>query len=206
MRTATKIAAVISAAAIAGLATLAIPAVATAGGAASTAASSVVRFFATASPDEVDTSSRSHPADTSGLPEDADPNWPDGYADVGHGTWIPKGDPGDCVGAASIYIGSDVDGGPYIASLALPENLVDMGVNDTARGEVGYGPDGGIATYTVEPGDALFGIGDRFCIENGLMIATLNGHRGSDAIQPGEVLVLNPAEVPDFEFNDPYAE
>lgn len=39
------------------------------------------------------------------------------------------------------------------------------------------------------PGDALYAIGDRFCIANALTIATLNHTR---TIQPGEVLLLHP--------------
>lgn len=44
-------------------------------------------------------------------------------------------------------------------------------------------------TYTVAAGDALYAIGDRFCIANALTIATLTHTR---TIQPGEVLLLRP--------------
>ena len=66
-------------------------------------------------------------------------------------------------------------------------------------------PDGRIATYTVAPGDVPPAIGDRFCIWNGMSLTTLNGIPGSTAIQPGQVLVLDPAAVPGFVFEYPYA-
>ncbi|GAA1998784.1 hypothetical protein [Microbacterium pumilum] len=94
--------------------------------------------------------------------------------------------------------------GPFTARLLQPQNLVDMGPREFAEGKVGYAEDGRIATYTVAAGDAPFAIGDRFCIYNGLAIPDLNGHAGYEAIQPGEVLVLDPAAVPDFEYVYPY--
>ncbi|WP_291378585.1 hypothetical protein [Demequina sp.] len=126
----------------------------------------------------------------------------DGYVDVGYGTSIPAGGAGDCTGSAYIHIAS-VDW-ETIAELALPENLVDMGPRQFAEGEVGYDDQGRIATYTVAPGDVDGVIGDRFCIYNGIALGMLNGHKGYEPIQPGEVLVINPAAVPDFEYHNPY--
>lgn len=44
-------------------------------------------------------------------------------------------------------------------------------------------------TYTVAAGDALYSIGERFCIGNATTIAMLNHTR---TIQPDEVLLLHP--------------
>ncbi|WP_404434196.1 LysM peptidoglycan-binding domain-containing protein [Microbacterium lacus] len=74
-------------------------------------------------------------------------------------------------------------------SASLSGDLVDRGTRDLATGSVGLDEDGQIVTYTVAPGDALYAIGDRFCIANALTIATLNHTR---TIQPGEVLLLHP--------------
>lgn len=117
----------------------------------------------------------------------------DGYVDLGNGSRIPPGGPGDCIGSAYIHIGSI--GGKVITELLLPENLVDMGPRKFAEGEVDYDVQGRVATYTVAAGDVDAVIGERFCIYNGLMIGSLNGHEDYQWIQPGEVLVLNPQAV-----------
>ncbi len=75
-----------------------------------------------------------------------------------------------------------------------------MGAREFATGKVGHAADGRIATYTVEPGDSAWAIGDRFCIYNGLALSALNGYPGGNAIQPGDVLVLDPDAVPGFEW------
>lgn len=127
---------------------------------------------------------------------------PDGYVYMGDNTWIPEGGPGDCPASTMVSItgqGSVAD----TARLLHPENLIDMGAREFAVGEVGYDDEGRIATYTVASGDSLWAIGDRFCINNGLAIGTLNGHEPYESIQPGQVLVLNPAAVPDFKFEYP---
>lgn len=80
-------------------------------------------------------------------------------------------------------------------------DLIDRGVNDLARGTVGLDGEGNVKTYTVEAGDALYAIGDRFCIANPLTIATLNHTR---TIQPGEVLLLAPdRSIPWVEYFNP---
>lgn len=129
---------------------------------------------------------------------------PEGYVDIGEGISIPAGGPGDCTASSFINITRD-DGSPWRASLLGPD-LVDMGPREFAAGDVGYAADGRIATYTVEPGDSPWSIGDRFCLNNGNAVPLLNGLKGYEAIQPGQVLVLNPEAVPDFEFVDPYDE
>lgn len=128
---------------------------------------------------------------------------PNGYVFMGDGTWIPAGGPGDCSASSMISI-TRIGDAPATARLLHPENLVDMGPREFAAGKVGYADDGRIATYTVAPGDAPWAIGDRFCIYNGLTIPDLNGHKGYEPIQPGEVLVLDPAAVPGFEYDYPY--
>lgn len=135
----------------------------------------------------------------------ADPTYgrvPDGYVDLGYGTSVPAGYPRDCAGPADIYIGTQ--DGTTITEVLLPENLVDMGSRTFAEGEVGYDDQGRVATYTVVAGDVEGVIGERLCIYNGEMIGWLNGHKGFEPIQPGEVLVINPDAVPGFEYEDPY--
>lgn len=123
----------------------------------------------------------------------------DGYVDLDHGISIPAGGPGDCTASADIHIASQE--GKAIAEVLLPENLVDMGPRKFAQGNVSRDKQGRISTYTVAAGDALVAIGNRFCLINGLMIGTLNGHKGYEPIQPGEVLVLNPVTIPEWEYS-----
>lgn len=126
----------------------------------------------------------------------------DGYVDVGYGTRIPAGGPGDCLGTAVISIGT-MDGNTTTEVL-LPENLIDMGPSKFAEGEVGYDDQGRVATYTVAAGDVLDAIGKRFCTYNGGLLGTLNGYKGYESIQPGDTLVINPQAVPDFKYKNPY--
>jgi len=136
-------------------------------------------------------------------PPEASPTEPtDGYVDVGYGMRIPAGGPGDCTAAAVIRISSSE--GKTVAEILLPENLVDTGPREFATGEAGHDDQGRVATYTVAAGDVLGVIGDRFCIYNGGLIDHLNGYKGYQAIQPGDVLVLNPQAVPGFAYKDPY--
>lgn len=105
----------------------------------------------------------------------------DGYVYVGNDTAIPKGSPAGCEDPAWLHVGG--------MSASLSGDLVDRGARDLAAGSAGLNDVGQIVTYTVAPGDALYAIGDRFCIANALTIATLNHTR---TIQPGEVLLLHP--------------
>lgn len=105
----------------------------------------------------------------------------DGYVYVGEGTAIPKDSVAGCEHPAWLHVGG--------MSARLSGDLVDQGIRDLAAGTAGLDDEGRVATYTVAPGDALYAIGDRFCIANPLTIAMLNHTR---TIQPGEVLLLHP--------------
>lgn len=105
----------------------------------------------------------------------------DGYVYVGNGTAIPKGSPAGCEDPAWLNVGG--------MSASLSGDLVDRGARELAAGTAGLDDGGRVVTYTVAPGDALYAIGDRFCIADPLTIATLNHTR---TIQPGEVLLLHP--------------
>lgn len=67
---------------------------------------------------------------------------------------------------------------------------VDSGPREFAVGEVGL-VDGIPTTYTVAPGDAIQGIGTRFCVF-GTGIFYLNDVHLQGTIQPGDVLRLRP--------------
>lgn len=117
----------------------------------------------------------------------------DDYVDVGNGTAIPKGSPDGCESPAWLEMGG--------MRASLSGDLTDRGVRDLAAGTTGLDDEGRIVTYTVAPGDALYAIGDRFCIANALNIATLNHTR---TIQPGEVLLLHPdSSVPWVDYFNP---
>jgi hypothetical protein len=94
--------------------------------------------------------------------------------------------PGDCATNAAIH--------PYGAgdpAARLLGELVDMGPTEFAKGAVGYNADGLIETYTVEPGDSLIAIGERFCVDF-VTVGAYNDRFGPTAIQPGDVLILRP--------------
>lgn len=184
---------VASAAVIVGLGAMALPALAPIGVVAGTAAGLADTL-------EPATEVTSNPVAAAGGEQEG-PAAIEDYVHVGQGTLIPGGGPGVCATSAYIHITKADDSSPWRATLA--GDLVDMGPREFAAGEVGYAADGRIATYTVESGDALYAIGDRFCIYNAMTISTLNGYVDR-AIQPGHELVLDPAAVPGFEFAYPY--
>ncbi len=187
------IAGVVCAVVVVGLAALTVPAFAPLGTVASVAVGLTSSLEST--PSESSTPSASAaPVDPYGPPE--------GYVSVGNGTYIPGGGFGDCAESAYIHMGSQNGQAP---TASLFGKLVDTGVREFAAGTPALTDDGRIATYTVAPGDVPTAIGDRFCIWNGMSLTTLNGIPGSTAIQPGQVLVLDPAAVPGFVFEDPYA-
>lgn len=124
------------------------------------------------------------------------------YVDAGHGIRIPPGGPGECSGTAVISIGT-VEG-KTTAEVLLPENLIDMGPRKFAEGKAGYDDQGHVATYTVVAGDVLEAVGKRFCTYDGGLLGTLNGYKGHESIQPGDILVVNPEAVPDFKYENPY--
>ncbi|KEP75984.1 hypothetical protein HR12_16950 [Microbacterium sp. SUBG005] len=105
----------------------------------------------------------------------------DGYVDVGNGVSIPRNDPDGCDAPRWLHFGR--------MSASLNGDLIDRGPRALAAGPAGVDHGGVIRTYTVEPGDSLYAIGDRFCIANPLAIANLNHTR---VIQPGDVLLLHP--------------
>jgi len=185
---------VVCGAVVVGLAAMTVPAFAPLGTVASTVGGLTSSLVATDDA-PADPPASAAPADLS--------RPPDGYVDVGNGTSIPGGGFGDCAESAYIHIGSQ-DGQAFTASLF--GKLVDTGAREFAAGTPAFTDDGRIATYTVAPGDVPTAIGDRFCIWNGMSLTTLNGIPGSTAIQPGQVLVLDPAAVPGFVFEDPYAQ
>jgi hypothetical protein len=118
----------------------------------------------------------------------------DGYVYVGNGTAIPKNSPAGCERPAWLHVGG--------MRASLSGDLVDRGQRDLAAGTAGLDEEGRIVTYTVAPGDALYAIGDRFCIANALTIAELNHTR---TIQPGEVLLLHPdSSIPWIPYFNPH--
>ncbi|WP_157540993.1 hypothetical protein [Microbacterium sp. XT11] len=105
---------------------------------------------------------------------------PEGYVDVGHGTYVPAGGPG-CETPAYIHIGS--------MSAEVTGKIVDLGARDFAAGTVGFDDAGNIVSYTVAPGDVATVIGERLCIYNGISLALLNHTRD---VHPDQVLRLDP--------------
>ncbi|MGO2747460.1 hypothetical protein [Microbacterium sp.] len=191
-----KVAVVVSALVVAGLVAVAAPAVVS-------VAAEVGTWAPLGQPTDAPAATptiTSAPSSTPAPGEHADA--PTGYVDVGYGTSIPAGGPGDCESSAYIWIGS-VGDEPMHADLTGAD-LVDMGPREFAIGEVGLDDQGRPATYTVAPGDATYAIGDRFCIYNGLALETLNGYSHGAVIQPGDVLTLNADLVTDWV--DPYAD
>ncbi|OJV93213.1 MAG: hypothetical protein BGO47_09270 [Microbacterium sp. 67-17] len=149
----------------------------------------------TASPDETDAA----PAGGPPLTESTTPSQPSG-ADLqtieGH-TFSAIG-PGDCATNAMIAIEREGPG-------KLLGELTDMGTSGYASGPVGYDEQGKIETYTVQPGDALAAIGERFCIDY-ITVGVYN-HRTppGKTIQPGDILVLRPDPTVTWSPDDEYA-
>lgn len=159
---------------------------------------------ATTAPQAADpsqTPAASQAPESSAAEPEVDAEAQEDYVNVGRGTSIPVGGPGECESSAYIHIGSEGNEPMHVEQGGA--DLVDMGPNDFANGEVGLDNQGRPATYTVAPGDVLERIGDRFCIYNGNLLGLLNGYSGGAAIQPGDVLTLNADLVTDWV--DPYA-
>ncbi|QYG11519.1 hypothetical protein [Microbacterium sp. PAMC22086] len=112
---------------------------------------------------------------------EAEAGLPSGYVDVGHGTSVPAGSPEGCETPAYIHITG--------MSAEVTGKVVDQGARDFASGTVGLDDEGTIVSYTVAPGDVPTVVGERLCIYNGIMLATLNHTRD---IHPDQVLRLNP--------------
>lgn len=152
-----------------------------------------------AAPEQPDAPTGSETASPDASGESPDPL--DGYVELADGTWIPADSPDGCAGPAHISLVTA--GGTSTAEVLRPENLVDMGSRRFAEGEVGYDAQGRVATYTAAAGDVPGVIGERLCVYNGDLIGTLNGHGIDEPIHPGEVLVIDPAAVPGFAYEDP---
>lgn len=80
-----------------------------------------------------------------------------------------------------------------------------MGPRKFAEGVVERDDQGRVATYRVAAGDVLEAIGKRFCTYDGGLLGNLNGYKNYESIQPGDVLVINPAAVPGFKYVAPDA-
>lgn len=138
----------------------------------------------TAAPQVADPSQKP-PASQAQKPSVAEPEaetgLPEGYVDVGHGTYVPAGGPGDCKSSAYIHIGG--------MSAEITGEIVDQGARDFASGAVGLDDEGNIVSYVVAPGDVSSVVGERLCIYNGMALSTLNHTR---EIHPDQVLRLDP--------------
>ncbi|MGP6205078.1 LysM domain-containing protein [Microbacterium sp.] len=148
-----------------------------------------------ASPDETDAAT----AGAAPLTETTTPSPPSGpdlQTIDGH-TFSAIG-PGDCATNAMIAIDREGPG-------KLLGELTDMGASGYAAGPVGYDEHGRIETYTVQPGDALAAIGERFCIDY-ITVGVYN-HRmpPGKTIQPGDILVLRPDPTVTWSPDDAYA-
>ncbi|MGP3536022.1 hypothetical protein ACTU3I_14580 [Microbacterium sp. RD1] len=170
---------------VGGLVVLAAPAVASVAG--------VVSSWANSAPTEESPELDSVVSDDAAVEKRMQGESGDGYVYVGNGTAIPENGPAGCEETRWLHVGG--------GRASINGHLIDRGVNELARGTAGLDAEGNVKTYTVEPGDALYAIGDRFCIANALTIATLNHTR---TIQPGEVLLLAPdSSVPWVEYFNP---
>lgn len=184
MRRATAIATGVSLLVVGGLVALAAPAVS----AAVAQVTSIAAAVAAPSPTGI-TASDSQDADTGAGPAGLG----DDYVDVGNGVSIPRNDPEGCDAPRWLHFGR--------MSASLNGDLTDRGPRELAAGPVAVDDGGVVRAYTVEPGDSLYAIGDRFCIANPLAIADLNHTR---VIQPGDVLLLHPdASLPWIPFFSP---
>lgn len=187
-----------SALAVAGLVAVAAPAVVSVG--------SEIGTWApfnrpTAAPATAPTSTATAAPGSTAAPKD-ETGIPDGYVDVGHGTYIPAGGPGECTSSTYIWIGSD-NGEPMHFDVH-GEGPVDMGPNEFAKGEVSLDAQGRPEMYTVAAGDVLSRITDRFCFSDSGGIGMLNGYSHGAVIQPGDVLTLNVNLITDWVY--PYAD
>lgn len=77
-----------------------------------------------------------------------------------------------------------------VTSYVKPSPRPDMGARESASGPVLFYDDGGVATYTVRPGDSGMAIGERFCVDY-ITVFVANDIKGG-VIHPGQVLQINP--------------
>jgi hypothetical protein len=181
MKRSTKITMVVSAAVVAGLLTLVLPAMLG-------ATTWVTGVFGAGS---------SAAAPSSSPDATTEPVSDDGLVYLGDGISVPAGGPGDCTTNSRINTRADGDG-PYHSTL-LGE-LVEMGPSELASGEALKDDDGEIYAYVVAPGDSPIAIGERFCID--YVTVQLHNHVRAN-INPGDVLYLRPD--PMLPWIDPYS-
>lgn len=77
--------------------------------------------------------------------------------------------------------------------VTVPEfvgSLSDTGPREFATGEPNVNEKGRIVSYTVQPGDAVHGIAERFCIDAHSFEAF--NDKSGQVLHPGEVLVIRP--------------
>ncbi|MFF7293815.1 hypothetical protein ACFY9N_14890 [Microbacterium sp. NPDC008134] len=179
MKRSTKITMVVSAAVVAGLLILALPAML----GATTWVTGVFGASSGSTPESSDSS--------------AEPASDDDLVDLGDGISVPAGGPGECTTSARISIMAD-DDEPFHSKL-LGE-LVEMGPSELANGEVLKNGGGEIYAYVVAPGDSPIAIGERFCID--YVTVQLHNHVRAN-INPGDILYLRPD--PTLPWIDPYS-
>jgi LysM repeat protein len=109
------------------------------------------------------------------------------------GLWTQTPTPIDCANrpTGKIHIVHDEDGNTIPDKDELRGEITDSGPREMATGEATLNDDGQIVAYTIQPGDVLLAIGERFCIDE-YSVATHNDV-SEWYLQPGEVLVLRPS-------------
>ncbi|MDQ1215824.1 LysM peptidoglycan-binding domain-containing protein [Microbacterium arborescens] len=70
--------------------------------------------------------------------------------------------------------------------------ITDLGATLYASGEIGLNDEGEIATYTVDPGDTVYGIGDRLSVDYITLLSYNGKFSFEEEIRPGEILILRP--------------
>lgn len=180
-----KIALGVSALVIGGLVAVAVPTIAVMADAVHTTAQGVAELTKTSTPSPTPAPTE-RASDEQSLAEQ-------GYVDLGDGTWIPAGGPGDCSTTAMLGVKDGVQ-------QMLGGAVTDMGAREGARGEV-VSDEAGIRSYIVAPNDNLIAIGERLCVSYPGLISF--NHVLGVAIQPNQELILRPD--PSIPWIDPYS-
>lgn len=103
----------------------------------------------------------------------------------------PEPTPRDPKQAAAWAIGCDdfglhpSYGGMPVATYPRP----DRGPSEYAQGTVALDDEGNVKSYTVAPGDSGMAIGERFCID---YVSLLTVNHAFPTLQPGQVLEISP--------------
>jgi len=182
-----KIALGVSALVVGGLAAAALPTVMVIADAAHTTAQGIGELTKTSTASPTPTPTREETSSDEQSLADL------GYVPLGDGTWIPAGGPGECTTTAMLGVKDGV-------LQMLGGAVMDMGVQDGARGEV-VSDAAGIRAYIVAPNDNLIAIGERLCVSYPGLVPF--NHVLGVAIQPGQELILRPD--PDIPWIDPYS-